>query len=80
MEYQINEGLRVCGQTVPVETAGTLAYSTREPLGPVGIVTPWNFPFNVPSRKCTPALMAGNTVVLKPASLTPRTEIGRAHV
>ena len=73
MEYQINEGLRVCGQTVPVETAGTLAYSTREPLGPVGIVTPWNFPFNVPSRKCTPALMAGNTVVLKPASLTPRT-------
>src|SRR5204862_8326805 len=56
-----------------VEAGGTLAYSTREPLGPVGIVTPWNFPFNVPSRKCTPALMAGNTVVLKPASLTPRT-------
>ena len=73
MDYQISEGLRMCGQTVPVEAGGTLAYSTREPLGPVGIVTPWNFPFNVPSRKCTPALMAGNTVVLKPASLTPRT-------
>ena len=73
MDYQIAEGLRMCGQTVPVEARGTLAYSTREPLGPVGIVTPWNFPFNVPSRKCTPALMAGNTVVLKPASLTPRT-------
>jgi aldehyde dehydrogenase (NAD+) len=73
MDYQISEGLRACGQTVPVEAGGTLAYSTREPLGPVGIVTPWNFPFNVPSRKCTPALMAGNTVVLKPASLTPRT-------
>jgi acyl-CoA reductase-like NAD-dependent aldehyde dehydrogenase len=73
MEYQIAEGLRMCGQTVPVDAGGTLAYSTREPLGPVGIITPWNFPFNVPSRKCTPALMAGNTVVLKPASLTPRT-------
>jgi acyl-CoA reductase-like NAD-dependent aldehyde dehydrogenase len=73
MDYQLAEGLRVCGQTVPVEAAGTLAYSTREPLGAVGIVTPWNFPFNVPCRKCTPALMAGNTVVFKPASLTPRT-------
>jgi alpha-ketoglutaric semialdehyde dehydrogenase len=73
MDYQLAEGLRVCGETVPVETGGTLAYSTRVPLGPVGIITPWNFPFNVPSRKCTPALMAGNTVVLKPASLTPRT-------
>jgi acyl-CoA reductase-like NAD-dependent aldehyde dehydrogenase len=73
MDYQIGEGVRLCGQTVPVEVGGTLAYSTREALGPVAIVTPWNFPFNVPCRKGTPALMAGNTVVLKPASLTPRT-------
>ena len=65
--------MRLCGQTVPVEVGGTLAYSTREALGPVAIVTPWNFPFNVPCRKATPALMGGNTVVLKPASLTPRT-------
>jgi len=72
MDFQIAEGMRLCGQTMPVETDGTLAYSTREPRGPVGIITPWNFPFNVPCRKCTPALMAGNTVVLKPASLTPR--------
>jgi aldehyde dehydrogenase (NAD+) len=72
MDYQIAEGVRLCGQTVPVEVGGTLAYSTREALGPVAIVTPWNFPFNVPSRKGTPALMGGNTVVLKPASLTPR--------
>jgi aldehyde dehydrogenase (NAD+) len=72
MDYQIAEGLRLCGQTVPVDVGGTLAYSTREALGPVAIVTPWNFPFNVPCRKATPALMAGNTVVLKPASLTPR--------
>jgi len=72
MDYQIAEGVRLCGQTVPVEVGGTLAYSTREALGPVAIVTPWNFPFNVPCRKGTPALMGGNTVVLKPASLTPR--------
>jgi aldehyde dehydrogenase (NAD+) len=73
MDYQIAEGVRLCGQTVPVEVGGTLAYSTREARGPVAIVTPWNFPFNVPGRKATPALMAGNTVVFKPASLTPRT-------
>jgi acyl-CoA reductase-like NAD-dependent aldehyde dehydrogenase len=73
MDYQIAEGVRLCGQTVPVEVGGTLAYSTREALGPVAIVTPWNFPFNVPCRKATPALMGGNTMVLKPASLTPRT-------
>jgi aldehyde dehydrogenase (NAD+) len=72
MDYQIAEGVRLCGQTVPVEVGGTLAYTTREALGPVAVVTPWNFPFNVPCRKGTPALMGGNTVVLKPASLTPR--------
>jgi acyl-CoA reductase-like NAD-dependent aldehyde dehydrogenase len=72
MDYQIAEGVRLCGRTVPVEVGGTLAYSTREALGPVAIVTPWNFPFNVPCRKGTPALMGGNTVVFKPASLTPR--------
>lgn len=72
MDYQIAEGVRLCGKTVPVEVDGTLAYSTREARGPVAIVTPWNFPFNVPCRKGTPALMGGNTVVFKPASLTPR--------
>jgi aldehyde dehydrogenase (NAD+) len=72
MDYQIAEGLRLCGETVPVDVGGTLAYSTREALGAVAIITPWNFPFNVPCRKVTPALMGGNTVVLKPASLAPR--------
>ncbi len=71
MDYQIGEGMRMLGKTIPVEIAGTLAYSTREPRGAVGVIAPWNFPFNVPGRKCTPALMAGNTVVFKPASLTP---------
>ena len=80
MDYQIGEGIRLCGQTVPVEVEGTLAYSTRVARGPVGIITPWNFPFNVPCRKCTPALMAGNTVVFKPASLTPRSGILFAEI
>src|SRR5208337_3890670 len=45
--------------------------SRREPLGVVSVIVPWNFPFNVPWRKLAPALMAGNTAVLKPASQTP---------
>jgi alpha-ketoglutaric semialdehyde dehydrogenase len=71
MDFQIAEGMRMIGKTIPVEIGGTLAYSTREPRGAVGVIAPWNFPFNVPCRKCVPALMAGNTVVFKPASLTP---------
>ena len=71
MDFQISEGLRLYGQTVPSSRAGVFAFSIREPLGVVSIITPWNFPWNVPGRKCTPALMAGNTVVFKPASLTP---------
>lgn len=73
MDFQIAEGLRAYGETVQVNASGVLAYSIREPLGVVGIITPWNFPLNVPVRKCTPALVAGNTCVFKPASLTPQT-------
>ncbi|MBN2456355.1 MAG: aldehyde dehydrogenase family protein [Sedimentisphaerales bacterium] len=73
MEFQINEGLRLKGQTMPTSIEGVLAYSLRRPLGVVSIISPWNFPFNVPGRKVTPALMAGNTCVFKPASLTPGT-------
>jgi len=71
MDFQISEGLRLYGKTVPSARPGILAYSIRQPLGVASIITPWNFPWNVPTRKCTPALMAGNTVVFKPASLTP---------
>ncbi|MCX7018199.1 MAG: aldehyde dehydrogenase family protein [bacterium] len=73
MEFQIAEGVRSLGEVMPVSMPGVLAYHTRQPLGVVGIITPWNFPFNVPTRKCAPALMAGNTCVFKPASLTPQT-------
>ena len=73
MDWQIAEGRRLYGECVPVEREGVLAYSIRQPLGVVSVISPWNFPFNVICRKCVPALMVGNTVVLKPASLTPRT-------
>jgi len=73
MDFQINEGLRLFGDTVPVSIDGVLAYTVKEPIGVVSIISPWNFPFNVPIRKSTPALMAGNTCIFKPASLTPQT-------
>jgi len=73
MEFQIGEGLRLFGYTAPSAIDGVFAYQTRVPLGVISIISPWNFPFNVPGRKGTPALMAGNTVVFKPAALTPGT-------
>lgn len=73
MDFQINEGLYRLGEVVPSAQVGVMAYSTRRPLGVVGVIAPWNFPFNVPARKCVPALISGNTCVLKPAYLTPGT-------
>ena len=58
------------GNTIPVERDG-IALTFREPIGVVGLITPWNFPLNIANWKIAPALAAGNTVVLKPASLTP---------
>ena len=57
------------GETIPV--AGGIAATFREPLGVVGLIVPWNFPLNISSWKLGPALACGNTVVLKPAELTP---------
>ncbi len=61
------------GETIPV--AGGVDMTFREPLGVVGLITPWNFPMNIASWKVGPALACGNTVVLKPAELTPLTSI-----
>jgi len=60
---------RLLGDTIPV--AGGQAFTLREPLGVVGLITPWNFPLTIAAWKLAPALAAGNTVVLKPAELTP---------
>ena len=60
---------RLTGKTIPV--AGGIDMTFREPLGVVGLITPWNFPLTIASWKIAPALAAGNTIVLKPAELTP---------
>ncbi|MGI5849981.1 MAG: aldehyde dehydrogenase family protein [Christensenellales bacterium] len=75
MEFQIYEGVRMFGQTVPSSIDGVFAYSVRVPLGVVAVISPWNFPLNVLGRKIVPALMAGNTCVFKPSSLTPQTAL-----
>jgi aldehyde dehydrogenase (NAD+) len=70
-KFMAGEGRRLIGQTVPSELPNKFAMSIRQPLGVVGLITPWNFPVAIPSWKSLPALVAGNTVVLKPASDTP---------
>ena len=64
---------RLLGDTIPV--AGGVAMTFREPLGVVALITPWNFPLCIAGWKLAPALAAGNTVVLKPAELTPLTAL-----
>jgi len=69
--FMAGEGRRQYGQTVPSELRDKFAMSVRQPLGVCSIITPWNFPMAIPSWKIAPALVCGNTVVFKPATLTP---------
>jgi len=69
--YMAGEGRRLFGQTTPSELPNKFAMSVRQSIGTCGMVTPWNFPMAIPSWKMMPALVAGNTVVLKPAEDTP---------
>ncbi|MEX2535200.1 MAG: aldehyde dehydrogenase family protein [Trueperaceae bacterium] len=73
LEYYAGDGFRIAGKTLPSEVRNTHTYTLRRPLGVVGLITPWNFPWAIPVWKTAPALVAGNTVVFKPASLTPGT-------
>jgi len=73
LEFMAGEGMRLAGETMPSEMQNTFAYTVREPVGVVGAITPWNFPVAIPCWKIAPALVAGNTVVFKPSSLTPAT-------
>src|ERR1700751_1864655 len=66
------------GETIPVAGGGDMTF--REPLGVVGLIVPWNFPIAIPSWKLGPALACGNTVVLKPAELTPLTALRLAEL
>jgi aldehyde dehydrogenase (NAD+) len=69
--YMAGEGRRLFGQTTPSELPDKWNMSIRQPIGVVGAITPWNFPIAIPSWKLIPALVCGNTVVLKPATDTP---------
>jgi acyl-CoA reductase-like NAD-dependent aldehyde dehydrogenase len=73
--FAAHEARRITGETVPMDAApggqGRLAFTIREPLGVIAAITPFNFPMNLVAHKVGPAIAAGNTVVLKPASQTP---------
>jgi len=69
--YVAGEGRRLFGKTTPSELQNKFAMSVRMPVGVVGLITPWNFPMAIPSWKLFPALVGGNTCVIKPATDTP---------
>lgn len=70
LELYAGEAYRLTGTTYPSDDT-PLVYSVNDPVGVVGVITPWNFPLNMASRKIGPALAAGNTVVFKPSPMTP---------
>lgn len=73
--YVAGEGRRLFGETTPSELPDKFAMSLRVPVGVCGLITPWNFPMAIPTWKLFPALLCGNTVVLKPAEDTPYTAV-----
>ena len=73
VEFCAGESRRMNGETIPSELPANFAYTIFEPHGVVACITPWNFPIAIPAWKLAPALVAGNTVVFKPATLTPLT-------
>lgn len=83
-KFAAEEAKRLHGETVPLDAArsgkGRFGYTKREPLGVIGAITPFNFPFNLVAHKLGPAFAAGNTVVLKPASQTPLSAIMTAKL
>ena len=69
--YMAGEGRRLFGQTTPSELPNKFAMSVRQSIGVCGLITPWNFPMAIPAWKIMPALVSGNTLVIKPAEDTP---------
>lgn len=74
-EFCAGESRRMNGETIFSELPSNFVYTVKQPLGVVACVTPWNFPVAIPTWKIAPALVAGNSVVFKPASLTPATAV-----
>ena len=73
LEYYAGEGYRMHGKTLPSEARDCFAYTLRQPMGVVGLIAPWNFPWAIPVWKSAPALVAGCCVVFKPSELVPAT-------
>jgi len=73
LNYTAGQSRRMGGMTIPSELPKNFAYTMRQPLGVVSLITPWNFPICIPAWKIAPALVAGNTVIFKPSSTTPLT-------
>ncbi|MGH8992754.1 MAG: aldehyde dehydrogenase family protein [Acidimicrobiia bacterium] len=69
--FVAGQGRSAWGETVPSELGSKLCWTTRAPVGVIGMITPWNFPVAIPSWKCFPALLAGNGIVLKPSEHAP---------
>ena len=80
LEYFGGEGPRLGGDTIPSERERIFMYTVRQPVGVVALVSPWNFPIAIPAWKLAPALVSGNTVVLKPASQAPLTSLKLAEI
>ena len=78
--FYAGEGRRMYGQTTPSELPSKFAMSVRQSIGVCGVITPWNFPMAIPSWKTIPAIVCGNTVVFKPASLTPLSAVNFVKV
>jgi aldehyde dehydrogenase (NAD+) len=70
LEFMAGEGTRLSGETLPSDLPNNFVYTIRQPMGVVGTITPWNFPVSIPVWKIAPAIVAGNTVVLKPSTYT----------
>lgn len=80
VEWAAEEARRVYGETIPAFKKGTQVITTREPVGVVAAITPWNFPHSMITRKVAPALAAGCTIVLKPAEDTPLSALALAEL
>lgn len=80
VEWFAGEGMRLMGVAAPSELPSNLLYTIRQPMGVVSVITPWNFPWAIPCWKIAPALVAGNTVVFKPASLVPALSVEIARL
>ncbi len=74
-KYHSGAGWRMTGDVLPPTSSDEMIYTQREPLGVIGVITPWNFPSAIPAWKIAPALVYGNTVVFKPASFAPHSAL-----